>query len=243
MGESQSAEAEGQKGEGQKAPEPLTLCAGPSRAAAALERLDALYGTRGQSARQRLFAQVKARSARFNGYKTRIVAGEDGSGSGARFFKSAQRRIENMRAQQEVLKSRGRANLKLWCGCALLFALFLAWRFFFGPSESEMSLSDLRSRVPMVIDRYTKLTEVSEGQGRLSLTVQKSADAFEGMGPKEIKARLEQWGRNAQGLCTNPLFEKTVNGGKTLRVSLKSADGRVLGTYEVKSCPVSGQGR
>ena len=131
---------------------------------------------------------------------------------------------------------RAQARAAVACAC-LLFAAYFAYQKFFGPSEAELSFEDLRSRVPIKIDKYTTISRAELADSSIEITVVKADDAFAGLGDAAREARLEEFGRGAQSLCRNKLFQGIINGGRPLHVSLDSTSGRTLRKYSVNSCP------
>ncbi len=131
---------------------------------------------------------------------------------------------------------RAQARAAVACAC-LLFAAYFAYQKYFGPSEAELSFEDLRSRVPIKIDKYTTISRAELADSSIEITVVKADDAFAGLDDAGREARLEEFGRGAQSLCRNKLFQGIINGGRPLHVSLDSTSGRTLRKYSVSSCP------
>ena len=131
---------------------------------------------------------------------------------------------------------RAQARAAVVCAC-LLFAAYFAWQKYFGPSEAELSFEDLHSRLPIKVDKYTTISRAELAGSSIEITVVKTDDAFAGLDEAGREARLEEFGRGAQSLCRNKLFQGIINGGRPLHVSLDSTSGRTLRKYSVNSCP------
>lgn len=131
---------------------------------------------------------------------------------------------------------RAQARAAVVCAC-LLFAAYFAWQKYMGPSEAELSFEDLRSRLPIKVDQYTTISRAELSGDSIEITVVKADGAFAGLDDRGREALLEEFGRGAQSLCRNKLFQGVINGGRPLHVSLDSTSGRTLRRYSVDSCP------
>lgn len=202
--------------------------AGPSMATFALKLIGSTAGSSGAS---RIADGLKRGLERFEIDEGKSDQTKDESP--ARFF--------HLLKKEPVMKDsttvRRRTIIRAALCAALLFAAYFAWQKYFGPSESELSFEDLRSRIPYKIDRYTTITRADLTDSSIELTITKTKDSFDGLSVDETEQKLKAFSRGAQSMCNNKLFRDVINGGRPLHVLLKIENGRILGRFNVDSCP------
>ncbi len=216
-----------------KGESPLENKAGPSMASFALRILNRIGAGGSRLAREleRGLADFERREREERGEEEHEAEGP------SRFFHLLKRRRDEEEARSGQSRARRRQIATAVLCAALAFAGYYAWQSHFGPSEAELSFEDLRSRLPLKIDRYTSITKAELGDRSMEITVVKTEDAFSGLGEAQMKARLDEFGRRARGLCSSKLFRGIISGGRPLHVSLDFANGRHLRSYSVDSCP------
>lgn len=141
---------------------------------------------------------------------------------------------------EEKKKSRfSKQNIRALVLCAALFASWMVWNRYFGPDDTELSLDDLRSHLPLSVDQNTKITAAADDADGLHLLIEKTGNEYANLSDDEAAARKDAFLRRARALCRNELFSLYVRSGKTLHVLLKTDDGRPDRSISVDKCPVS----
>ena len=214
---------------GQKGAEtPPDNLAGPSMASFAVKLIGSTAGSSGAS---RIAEGLKRGLERFE--RDDGKSDQTKEESPARFFHL----LKKEPVMNDSTTVRRRAIIRAALCAALLFAAYFAWQKYFGPSESELSFEDLRSRIPYKIDRYTTITRADLTDSSIEITITKTEDAFDALSEDEKEQKLKTFNRGAQSMCNNKLFRDVINGGRPLHVLLKLENGRILGRFNVDSCP------
>lgn len=156
----------------------------------------------------------------------------------ARFYSRVQRVRQRMNTEKKK-KRFSKQNVQALLVCALLFGLWVVWNEFFGPNEATLSLQDMQSRLPIVIDNNTKITKAYEKDDGLHLLIEKSGDEFTNLSEIEATKRKDAFLERARKLCRNELFSMYVRSGKVLHVSLSTDDGRPNRNISLDKCPAS----
>ncbi len=151
-------------------------------------------------------------------------------------FASRLERVKQL-TKSNTKKKLSKQNIQAILVCIVLFVAYVGYNEIFKPDETTMSLEDLQSRLPMVIDNTTALVKVYEEDSGIYIEFKKKASEYEGLSDNDAQARKSAFLSRAHSLCRNELFNRYVRSGKALHVSLNADDGRAVQTITVDKCP------
>ena len=151
-------------------------------------------------------------------------------------FASRLERVKQM-TRSDPKKKLSKQNFHAILVCIALFVCYVGYNEIFKPDETSLSLQDLQSRLPMVIDNTTALVKVHEENSGIYIEFKKKSSEYEGLSESDAKERKSAFLSRAHSLCRNELFNKYVRSGKALHVSLNADDGRAVQTITVDQCP------
>ncbi|MBQ9273384.1 MAG: hypothetical protein IJ228_01105 [Succinivibrio sp.] len=207
-------------------------------AQAALEKSAAIRGERYVPLRDKLPEAVREHLKQNEAESARdLESGSELGQGGPSLYGKAQRYIK--RRESGAKKGKLAFNARIIAVCALMFAAYYAYRTEVTLPRDELSLEDLKSRVPVRLDEGTSLTEVSEGEGYVGLTILKDASALRDLDEEQRRSLLDDLELKARGLCDNHAFKRLIQNGRALNITLDATDGSFHRVVILDSCPTA----
>lgn len=177
-----------------------------------------------------LSAEEQEELARNKDMQDRINAG------GARFYGKYQNLLNKQAQAKEESRIKLLRNVKLMGIVMLGLVGYIAYNHFMVDRNAD-SIETLKASLPLVIDEHTSMVRIDDRNNNFKIYFEKDPAIFADYDEHQKEAALDQFVKNAPGLCKNQLLRSIIVSGKKVTVLLEASDRSFFREFSVDKCP------
>ena len=155
---------------------------------------------------------------------------------GARFYGKYQNLLNKQAQAKEESRLKLLRNVKLMGIVMLGLVGYIAYNHFMVDRNAD-SIETLKASLPLVIDEHTSLVRIDDRNNNFKIYFEKDPAIFADYDEHQKEAALDQFVKNAPGLCKNQLLRSIIVSGKKVTVLLEASDRSFFREFSVDKCP------
>lgn len=155
---------------------------------------------------------------------------------GARFYGKYQNLLNKQAQAKEESRLKLLRNVKLMGIVMLGLVGYIAYNHFMVDRNAD-SIETLKASLPLVIDEHTTMVRIDDRNNNFKIYFEKDPAIFADYDEHQKEAALDQFVKNAPGLCKNQLLRSIIVSGKKVTVLLESSDRSFFREFSVDKCP------
>lgn len=157
---------------------------------------------------------------------------------GARFYNKYQNLLKKQEQAKQESRLKVMRNIKLMGIVMVGLIGYIAYNHFMVDRNAE-SIESLKASLPLVIDEHTTMVRIDDRNDNFKIYFEKDPAIFAGYEQHQKDAALDQFVKNAPGLCKNQLLRSIIVSGKKVTVLLEATDRSFFREFSVDKCPSS----
>lgn len=177
-----------------------------------------------------LSSEEQEELARSQDMKNHIEAG------GARFYGKYQNLLQKQEQAKQESRLKIMRNVKLMGIVRLGLVGYIAYNHFMVDRNAD-SIESLKASLPLVIDEHTTMVRIDDRNDNFKIYFEKDPAIFADFDEHQKDAALDQFVKNAPGLCKNQLLRSIIVSGKKVTVLLEATDRSFFREFSVDKCP------
>lgn len=155
---------------------------------------------------------------------------------GARFYGKYQNLLNKQAQAKEESRLKLLRNVKLMGIVMLGLVGYIAYNHFMVDRNAN-SIETLKASLPLVIDEHTTMVRIDDRNNNFKIYFEKDPAIFADYDEHQKEAALDQFVKNAPGLCKNQLLRSIIVSGKKVTVLLEASDRSFFREFSVDKCP------
>lgn len=155
---------------------------------------------------------------------------------GARFYGKYQNLLNKQAQAKEESRLKLLRNVKLMGIVMLGLVGYIAYNHFMVDRNAD-SIETLKASLPLVIDEHTSMVRIDDRNNNFKIYFEKDPAIFADYDEHQKEAALDQFVKNAPGLCKNQLLRSIIVSGKKVTVLLEASDRSFFREFSVDKCP------
>lgn len=155
---------------------------------------------------------------------------------GARFYGKYQNLLNKQAQAKEESRIKLLRNVKLMGIVMLGLVGYIAYNHFMVDRNAD-SIETLKASLPLVIDEHTSMVRIDDRNNNFKIYFEKDPAIFADYDKHQKEAALDQFVKNAPGLCKNQLLRSIIVSGKKVTVLLEASDRSFFREFSVDKCP------
>lgn len=155
---------------------------------------------------------------------------------GARFYGKYQNLLNKQAQAKEESRLKLLRNVKLMGIVMLGLVGYIAYNHFMVDRNAD-SIETLKASLPLVIDEHTTMVRIDDRNNNFKIYFEKDPAIFADYDEHQKEAVLDQFVKNAPGLCKNQLLRSIIVSGKKVTVLLEASDRSFFREFSVDKCP------
>lgn len=156
---------------------------------------------------------------------------------GARFYGKYQNLLNKQAQAKEESRIKILRNIKLMGIVMLGLVGYIAYNHFMVDRNAD-SIETLKASLPLVIDEHTTMVRIDDrNNNNFKIYFEKDPAIFADYDEHQKEAALDQFVKNAPGLCKNQLLRSIIVSGKKVTVLLEASDRSFFREFSVDKCP------
>lgn len=155
---------------------------------------------------------------------------------GARFYGKYQNLLNKQAQAKEESRLKLLRNVKLMGIVMLGLVGYIAYNHFMVDRNAD-SIETLKASLPLVIDEHTTMVRIDDRNNNFKIYFEKDPAIFADYDEHQKEAALDQFVKNAPGLCKNQLLRSIIVSGKKVTVLLEASDRSFFREFSVDKCP------
>ncbi len=155
---------------------------------------------------------------------------------GARFYGKYQNLLNKQAQAKEESRIKLLRNVKLMGIVMLGLVGYIAYNHFMVDRNAD-SIETLKASLPLVIDEHTSMVRIDDRNNNFKIYFEKDPAIFADYDEHQKEAALDQFVKNAPGLCKNQLLRSIIVSGKKVTVLLEASDRSFFREFSVDKCP------
>ena len=155
---------------------------------------------------------------------------------GARFYSKYQNLLNKQAQAKEESRLKLLRNVKLMGIVMLGLVGYIAYNHFMVDRNAD-SIETLKASLPLVIDEHTSMVRIDDRNNNFKIYFEKDPAIFADYDEHQKEAALDQFVKNAPGLCKNQLLRSIIVSGKKVTVLLEASDRSFFREFSVDKCP------
>ena len=155
---------------------------------------------------------------------------------GARFYGKYQNLLNKQAQAKEESRLKLLRNVKLMGIVMLGLVGYIAYNHFMVDRNAD-SIETLKASLPLVIDEHTSMVRIDDRNNNFKIYFEKDPAIFADYDEHQKEAVLDQFVKNAPGLCKNQLLRSIIVSGKKVTVLLEASDRSFFREFSVDKCP------
>ena len=155
---------------------------------------------------------------------------------GARFYGKYQNLLNKQAQAKEESRLKLLRNVKLMGIVMLGLVGYIAYNHFMVDRNAD-SIETLKASLPLVIDEHTSMVRIDDRNNNFKIYFEKDPAIFADYDEHQKEVALDQFVKNAPGLCKNQLLRSIIVSGKKVTVLLEASDRSFFREFSVDKCP------